>query len=157
MSETPVRRSRADAEAPLDHRYRHAAVECHGRVRLSHDPDAERVVHGSGHTRAARVLLRLSVLGRRVLGDRRLGWRAWLHPSSAEEEPSRLAEPAVRGIPNGLNELPRNLEQRRKSPVGIPAVHYMHSGHFGTVQSDALRRQGRQIVQSWMNLDDFLP
>ena len=28
---------------------------------------------------------------------------------------------------------------------------------FSTVESDIVERQVRQIVQSWLNLDDFLP
>ena len=66
------------------------------------------------------------------------------------------AEPAVRGVPNRSKDYPATstsveiirLDSRRS---------LLHSGHFEAAQSDVLQRQERQIVQSRLNLDDFLP
>ena len=40
--------------------------------------------------------------------------------------------------------------------VRIPAILARVSGYFNTLESDLGQRQVRQIVQSWLNLDDFL-
>ena len=54
------------------------------------------------------------------------------------------------------------LNSRRVADVGPDTT--QESRHlvaffrcFSTVESDIVERQVRQIVQSWLNLDDFLP
>ena len=41
--------------------------------------------------------------------------------------------------------------------IRIPANRCRLSRHRDTMESDTVQRQERQIVQSWLNLDDFLP
>ena len=41
--------------------------------------------------------------------------------------------------------------------LGIPANRFRISRYRDSMESDIRQRQVRQIVQSWLNLDDFLP
>ena len=49
------------------------------------------------------------------------------------------------------------VEFRIKTTARIPANRLRLSGYCDTMESDIVRRQVRQIVQSWLNLDDSLP
>ena len=104
-------------------------------------------------------------------------------PSSSDAPPrpgSRAACPATRYRGRQASRRPPDREEPRPPSVGsldgqgrprsypttsdgVNAARpdsrrsLLHSGHFGTIQSDVLQWQEGQIVQSCLNLDDFLP